>query len=184
MCDVIFGRPLTNKNAYWCNPFCFFQAKSRNVISDIGSGIKSMVGGEIKDMTKLTKDLRSELVFNWIHKNHSKKIGLIFQLKTVTSSYKNCIFDIKFIFFVTGIGGQGASQSNGRKCHHRSSSRNLVRFWRNSRCSSLRNSSLLQSIDSNHFGVKNNTKMLIYQAVMTSKKYCFFSKFIVRIIVS
>jgi len=38
------------------------KTKSRNVFSDIGAGFKSMVGGEIKAMTKLTKDLRNELV--------------------------------------------------------------------------------------------------------------------------
>ncbi len=32
------------------------------MFSDIGAGFKSMVGGEIKAMTKLTKDLRNELV--------------------------------------------------------------------------------------------------------------------------
>ncbi|MFM6896895.1 MAG: heavy metal-binding domain-containing protein [Microcystis panniformis] len=40
-----------------------FQTKSRNMFSDIGAGFKSMVGGEIKAMTKLTKDLRNELIF-------------------------------------------------------------------------------------------------------------------------
>jgi uncharacterized protein YbjQ (UPF0145 family) len=32
------------------------------MFSDIGAGFKSMVGGEIKAMTKLTKDLRNELI--------------------------------------------------------------------------------------------------------------------------
>ena len=32
------------------------------MFSDIGSGFKSMVGGEIKGLTKLTKDVRDELM--------------------------------------------------------------------------------------------------------------------------
>merc|ERR1711936_145525 len=38
------------------------KAKSRNMFSDIGSGLKSMVGGEIKGITKLTQDIREELI--------------------------------------------------------------------------------------------------------------------------
>ena len=32
------------------------------MFSDIGSGFKSMVGGEVKGLTKLTKDTRQELM--------------------------------------------------------------------------------------------------------------------------
>ena len=32
------------------------------MFSDIGSGFKSMVGGEVKGLTKLTKDTRQELI--------------------------------------------------------------------------------------------------------------------------
>ena len=32
------------------------------MFSDIGSGFKSMVGGELKGISKLTKDLRNELM--------------------------------------------------------------------------------------------------------------------------
>merc|ERR1712210_66690 len=38
------------------------KVKSRNVFSDIGSGLKSMVGGEIKGLSKLTSDVREELL--------------------------------------------------------------------------------------------------------------------------
>merc|ERR1711997_4787 len=38
------------------------KVKSRNVFSDIGSGFKSMVGGEIKGLSKLTSDVREELL--------------------------------------------------------------------------------------------------------------------------
>merc|ERR1711971_1386094 len=38
------------------------KVKSRNMFSDIGAGFKSMVGGEIKSMSKLTRDTRNELI--------------------------------------------------------------------------------------------------------------------------
>merc|ERR1712227_637148 len=38
------------------------KVKSRNAFSDIGSGFKSMVGGEIKGLSKLTSDVREELI--------------------------------------------------------------------------------------------------------------------------
>merc|ERR1712215_57027 len=38
------------------------KVKSRNIFSDIGSGLKSLVGGEIKGLSKLTSDVREELL--------------------------------------------------------------------------------------------------------------------------
>ena len=38
------------------------KVKSRNAFSDIGSGLKSLVGGEIKGLSKLTRDVREELL--------------------------------------------------------------------------------------------------------------------------
>jgi hypothetical protein len=31
-------------------------------MADVGAGLKSLVGGEIKSMSKLTRDLRSEVI--------------------------------------------------------------------------------------------------------------------------
>ena len=39
------------------------KVKSRNMFSDIGSGFKSMIGGEIKGLSKLTADVRDELIY-------------------------------------------------------------------------------------------------------------------------
>ncbi len=36
--------------------------KSRNAFVDLGSGLKSIVGGELKGLTKLTRDTRNELI--------------------------------------------------------------------------------------------------------------------------
>merc|ERR1711902_381464 len=38
------------------------KVKSGNAFSDIGSGLKSLVGGEIKGLSKLTRDVREELI--------------------------------------------------------------------------------------------------------------------------
>merc|ERR1711915_647350 len=38
------------------------QVKSRNIVSDIGAGLKSIVGGEIKSLSKLTEATREELL--------------------------------------------------------------------------------------------------------------------------
>ena len=39
------------------------KAKCRNAFSEITAGIKSLVGGEIKGMTKLRSELREELLW-------------------------------------------------------------------------------------------------------------------------
>ena len=49
------------------------KVKSRNVFSDIGAGFKSMVGGEIKGMSKLTSEIREELL--WELKEKAANIG-------------------------------------------------------------------------------------------------------------
>ena len=36
--------------------------KSRNVVADIGAGLKSLVGGELKGVSKLTRETREELI--------------------------------------------------------------------------------------------------------------------------
>ena len=38
------------------------KVKSRNMFSDIGSGFKSLVGGEVKGLSKLTSDVKDELL--------------------------------------------------------------------------------------------------------------------------
>ena len=49
------------------------KVKSRNMFSDIGSGFKSLVGGEIKGLSKLTSDIRDELI--WELKEKAANIG-------------------------------------------------------------------------------------------------------------
>ena len=49
------------------------KVKSRNMFSDIGSGFKSMIGGEIKGLSKLTADVRNELI--WELKEKAAEAG-------------------------------------------------------------------------------------------------------------
>jgi len=39
------------------------KVKTRNMFSDIGSGLKSLVGGELKGLSKLTQSIREELLY-------------------------------------------------------------------------------------------------------------------------
>ncbi len=36
--------------------------KTRNIIQDIGTGLKGIVGGEVKNLTKMTGEVRKDLV--------------------------------------------------------------------------------------------------------------------------
>lgn len=58
------------------------KVKSRNAFSNIGSGFKSMFGGEISGLTKLTSDIRNELLNE-----------LLIQAQNIGA---NCIIAIRF----------------------------------------------------------------------------------------
>ncbi len=38
------------------------KVKTRNMFQDIGTGLKSLVGGEIKNLSRLTAEMRNELI--------------------------------------------------------------------------------------------------------------------------
>ena len=52
------------------NKICLFhldcynilQVRTRNFFQDVGTGLKSLVGGEVKNLTKLTAMMRDELI--------------------------------------------------------------------------------------------------------------------------
>merc|ERR1712002_767186 len=56
------NEPVMAKQIQYKGMILLNKTKSRNMFSDIGSGFKSMVGGEVKGLTKLTKDTRQELM--------------------------------------------------------------------------------------------------------------------------
>merc|ERR1712038_171543 len=65
------------------------KCKSRNVFSDIGAGLKSIVGGELKGMSKLTRDARNELIAEAVEEAKTLGANAITGLRLET----NTIFD-------------------------------------------------------------------------------------------
>ena len=56
------------------------------MFADIGAGFKSMVGGEIKSMSKLTRDLRNELIYEAMEKANQLGANAITGLRLETST--------------------------------------------------------------------------------------------------
>ena len=70
------------------------QTKSRNMFSDIGSGLKSMVGGEVKGLSKLTKDTRKELMEEAMEKAAGLGANAICGLRFETTTVFDGALDI------------------------------------------------------------------------------------------
>ena len=55
-------------------PTCpILQVRTRNFFQDVGTGLKSLVGGEVKNLTKLTAMMRDELIEE--AKEEAEKLG-------------------------------------------------------------------------------------------------------------
>ena len=65
------------------------------MFADIGAGFKSMVGGEIKSMSKLTRDLRNELIFEAMEKANelgaNAITGIRIELSTIFEGALDCV---------------------------------------------------------------------------------------------
>jgi len=77
------------------------KVKSRNMFSDIGAGFKSMVGGEIKSMSKLTRDTRNEL----IAEAQEEAVGMGANAITGLRMETNTIFDgtVDMVLYGTAV---------------------------------------------------------------------------------
>jgi len=62
------------------------KSKSRNMFSDIGSAFKSMAGGEIKGISKLTRDVRDELLYELKEKAVEMGANAIVGIRMETNS--------------------------------------------------------------------------------------------------
>merc|ERR1712112_528351 len=67
------NEPCMAKDVQYKGMILVSKNKGRNMFSDIGSGFKSLVGGEIKGLSKLTSDLRDELL--WELKEKAAQAG-------------------------------------------------------------------------------------------------------------
>merc|ERR1712059_22233 len=65
------------------------KVKTRNVMSDIGSGLKSLVGGELKGLSKLTQTIREELLYEIKEKAVEMGANAVIGIRMET----NTIFD-------------------------------------------------------------------------------------------
>ena len=89
------NEPCMNKTLEYKGLVLASKVKSRNMFSDIGCGFKSLVGGEIKGLSKLTSDIRDELL--WELKEKAANIGAnaIVGLRMETNSVFEDVLDIK-----------------------------------------------------------------------------------------
>eukprot|EP00088_Acartia_fossae_P007401 TRINITY_DN13474_c0_g1_i1.p1 TRINITY_DN13474_c0_g1~~TRINITY_DN13474_c0_g1_i1.p1 ORF type:complete len:121 (+),score=17.24 TRINITY_DN13474_c0_g1_i1:30-365(+) len=77
------------------------KCKSRNMFSDIGSGFKSLVGGEIKGLSKLTRDIREELLEELKEKAVEMGADTVLGLRMETNS----VFDgvLEMVMYGTAV---------------------------------------------------------------------------------
>jgi len=60
--------------------------RSKNVFRDIGAGLKTLVGGEIKDYTKMLVDAREEALFRMTKKAEEMGANAVVMVRFATSS--------------------------------------------------------------------------------------------------
>merc|ERR1712061_382213 len=65
--------PPDGKNVTYRGLISVNKVRTRNFFQDVGTGLKSLVGGEVKNLTKLTAMMRDELVEE--AKEEAEKIG-------------------------------------------------------------------------------------------------------------
>ena len=65
--------PLNAKNVAYKGLVCVNKVRTRNVFQNMGTGIKCLVGGEIKNLTELTAMMRDELIEE--AKEEAEKLG-------------------------------------------------------------------------------------------------------------
>jgi uncharacterized protein YbjQ (UPF0145 family) len=64
------------------------------MFSDIGAGFKSMVGGEIKSLSKLTRDVRNELIAEAVEQAQAMGANAITGIRLETNTIFDGMLDI------------------------------------------------------------------------------------------
>merc|ERR1719290_372520 len=86
--------PCMNKTMEYKGLVIASKVKSRNMFSDIGSGFKSLVGGEIKGLSKLTSDLRDELLWELKEKAAQAGANAVVGLRMETNTIFEGVLDM------------------------------------------------------------------------------------------
>merc|ERR1712025_358643 len=88
------NEPCMNKTMEYKGMILVSKNKSRNMFSDIGSGFKSLVGGEIKGLSKLTSDLRDELLWELKEKAAQAGANAVVGLRMETNTIFEGVLDM------------------------------------------------------------------------------------------
>merc|ERR1712179_114339 len=86
--------PCMSKNVQYKGMIIVSKNKSRNMFSDIGSGFKSLVGGEVKGLSMLTSDLREELLQELKEKATQAGANAIVGLRMETNTIFEGVLDM------------------------------------------------------------------------------------------
>merc|ERR1711915_111612 len=95
------NEPVMAKNMEYKGLLLVSKVKSRNMFSDIGSGLKSLVGGEIKGLSKLTADIREELLWELKEKAVGVGANAVVGLRMETNSIFEGVLDM--VVFGTAV---------------------------------------------------------------------------------
>merc|ERR1711913_46014 len=88
------NEPVMAKQIHYKGMILVSKNKSRNMFSDIGSGFKSLVGGEIKGLSKLTSDLRDELLWELKEKAATAGANAVVGLRMETNTIFEGVLDM------------------------------------------------------------------------------------------
>jgi len=88
------NEPCMAKDVQYKGMILVSKNKSRNMFSDIGSGFKSLVGGEIKGLSKLTSDLRDELLWELKEKAVQAGANAVVGLRMETNTIFEGVLDM------------------------------------------------------------------------------------------
>merc|ERR1712083_467186 len=88
------NEPVMARQIHYKGMILVSKNKSRNMFSDIGSGFKSLVGGEIKGLSKLTSDLRDELLWELKEKAATARANAVVGLRMETNTIFEGVLDM------------------------------------------------------------------------------------------
>ena len=67
---------------------------SKNFVADCGTACRSCIGGEVKNLTKMTKEMREDLMVELVEKAHGLGANAIIAINMETSTVFDGTLDI------------------------------------------------------------------------------------------